>query len=481
MDKEFLFYRDENGIDKIRVENIDFENETIWLSQKQIAELFDVTVTTISEHLSNIFNSNELDRNSTVRNFRIVQFEGGKQVSREIDHYNLDAIIAVGYRVNSYKATRFRQWATRILKEYLVKGFILDDDRLKQGKILFNKDYFDELLERIREIRASERRFYQKVTDLFSVTSYNYSPQTQEAKYFFSQSQNKLEYAVTNMTAAEIIKQRANHKLPNMNLKTWKGQGKGQKIIKSDVIIAKNYLNENEIKELNRLVNMFLDHAETLARKHIKMSMQDWIDKLDNFLQFNEYEVLSDYGSIKKSVADKLAIEEYEKFSPIQDELFKSDFDKLVEMAHHDRKIPTEIIEVIPDKVHEGEYLSNFNKSLNQALNYNSKNETRDLISFTKSLWKYALVVMYKNNEEVMTTKQINEGIPKLVEIPDELLAPLKGRKDDKYSQHVRNLKSHKKQKSNFIYQGYAEDVRGGFKITQKGIDFVESEMKAYL
>ncbi len=339
MDKEFLFYRDENGHEAIKIENVDFENETIWLSQKLMAQLFDVTVQTINEHLFNIFHSHELEKDSVIRKFRITALD---KKTYNVEHYNLDAIIAVGYRVNSYKATRFRQWATKILKEYLIKGFILDDDRLKQGKILFNKDYFDELLERIREIRASERRFYQKVTDLFMDTSYDYSSTSKEAQLFFANAQNKLEYAITNMTAAEIIKERANHKLPNMNLQTWKGQAKGQKIIKSDVTIAKNYLMESEIKELNQLVNMFLDHAETLARRQIKVSMQGWIDRLDNFLQFNEYEVLSNYGSIKKELADKLALEEYEKFKPIQDKNFKSDFDKLVETVKHKSKIPSQ-------------------------------------------------------------------------------------------------------------------------------------------
>lgn len=296
-DKDFLFYTSNDGTTNIQVI---VEGETIWTTQKAMAEIFDVNVPAISKHLSNIFLEGELDYNSTVSKMEIVQIEGGRQVSRNAEHYNLDAVIAVGYRVNSFKATQFRIWATRVLKEYLVKGFAMDDERLKQGKTLFGKDYFDELLERIRKIRASERRFYQKVTDLYIECSYDYNSNSPTTHEFFSHSQNKLEYAVTGMTAAQIVKERADHNLPNMGLSTWAGQGRGLKILQKDVTVAKNYLTENEIGDLNRLVNMFLDFAENIAKKGKKMSMEDWHQRLDGFLKFNEYQVLQNYGMVKK-------------------------------------------------------------------------------------------------------------------------------------------------------------------------------------
>ncbi len=325
---KFIFYASKDGDLSIKVY---VEDENIWVTQLGITEIFDVSKSTISEHLKNIFEEGELDKDSTVRNFRTVQKEGIREVTRNIDYYNLDAIISVGYRVNSYKATQFRIWATSVLREYLLKGFAMDDSRLKQGKALFGKDYFDELLERIRDIRASERRFYQKVTDIYIQCSFDYDPNSSTTRDFFAHAQNKLEYAVIGITAAQIVQERANHNLPNMGLNSWSGQGAGGKIIQRDVVVAKNYLTENEISDLNRLVNMFLDFAENIAKKGKKMSMADWHHRLDGFLNFNEYQVLQNYGVIKKEIADKLAIEEYKKFKPIQDREYLSDFDKAVE------------------------------------------------------------------------------------------------------------------------------------------------------
>lgn len=278
---DILLYADANG--KVKIEVI-YEDETFWLSQKKMAELFDVSVSTINEHLQNIFKSNELEENATIRKFRIVQREGNRDVSREIDFYNLDAIIAVGYRVNSQRATQFRIWATATLKEFIVKGFVLDDERLKQGQ-RFGKDYFEELLERIREIRASERRFYQKITDIYKDCSIDYSNDDQQTQTFYKTVQNKLEWAITGKTAAEIVLDRADAEQPNMGLQTWKNAPDG-KILKADVATAKNYLHEKEIKELERIVSMYLDYAENQAARQIPMKMADWIQKLDAFLQF---------------------------------------------------------------------------------------------------------------------------------------------------------------------------------------------------
>lgn len=329
---DFLFYSDGEGDNNIKVF---VAGEDTWITQTAMTEIFGVTKPTISEHLTNIFASGELSKLATVRNFRTVQTEGNRQVKRSLEYYNLDAILSVGYRVNSLKAVRFRQWASSVLKEYLIKGFAMDDDRLKQGKQLFDKDYFDELLERIRDIRASERRFYQKITDIYTQCSYDYDAEAEITRKFFANAQNKLEYAITGKTAAEIIKLRADYKLPNMGLTTWKNQKSGGKITKSDTSIAKNYLTEDEIGKLNLLVTMFLDFAQNLAEKGKKMSMSDWHEKLDSFLQFNEYEILRDYGKIKKVTADKYANVQYEKFKPIQDSNYKSDFDKVVNKIYN--------------------------------------------------------------------------------------------------------------------------------------------------
>lgn len=303
--------------------------ETIWTTQKGMSKLFEVKTNTINEHLKNIFNSQELNEISTIRNFRIVQNEGNRQVKRNVNLYNLDAIIAVGYRVNTKKATYFRQWATQILKEYMIKGFVLNDESLKNGGVL-GKDYFDELLERIREIRASERRFYQKVTDIFAECSYDYDKNSVTAKEFYAKVQNKLHFAITGQTAAEIIISRADHEKEFMGLKTWSNAPHG-KVIKKDTSVAKNYLNENELSELNTLVSMYLDYAELQAKRHNLMYMEDWAEKLDSFLEFNEYGVLVGKGKVSMDSDKKIASEEYDLYRPIQDKLFKSDFDNLLE------------------------------------------------------------------------------------------------------------------------------------------------------
>lgn len=324
-ESEIILYTTPNGEVKL---DIRFDDETFWLSQKKMAELFGVEVHTINYHLKEVFKSGELDEMATIRKIRTVQTEGKRQVQREIEFYNLDAIISVGYRVNSFNATQFRIWATKTLKEFIVKGFVLDDDRLKQAKS-FGQDYFDELLERIRSIRASERRFYQKITDIYAEASIDYDPSAPITRSFFKTVQNKLHWAITGRTAAEIIKLRADSKKENMGLTTWKNAPAG-KILKSDVGTAKNYLEEDEIKSLERIVTMYLDFAELQAERQNPMKMKDWIGKLDGFLQFNEYEVLQDAGKISASVAKKLAEEEYEKFAPIQDKRYVSDFDKAV-------------------------------------------------------------------------------------------------------------------------------------------------------
>ncbi len=320
---DIIFYSSPNG--DVRVE-VFFEDETFWLSQKKMAELFGVDIRTVNEHLQNIYKTQELEKDSTVRNIRIVQKEGSRNVSRDVDFYNLDTIIAVGYRVNSFQATQFRIWATKTLREFIIKGFVLDDERLKQGK-RFGKDYFDELLERIREIRASERRFYLKITDIYEQCSIDYKKDSEITQTFFKTVQNKLHWATTGKTAAQLISERASSTKPNMGLQTWKNAPKG-KILKTDVSVAKNYLIEKEIKELERVVTMYLDYAENQAERQIPMKMTDWILKLDAFLQFNEYQILKDAGKVSHEVAKQLAEKEYEKFRIDQDKRFESDFEK---------------------------------------------------------------------------------------------------------------------------------------------------------
>jgi hypothetical protein len=322
-ENEIIFYSTPEG--ETRVEVL-FQDETFWLSQKKMADLFGVEVHTINYHLKEIYTSGELQEQATIRKFRIVQKEGLREVSREIDLYQLDAIIAVGYRVNSLQATQFRIWATNTLKEYVIKGFVLDDERLKQGK-RFGKDYFDELLERIREIRASERRFYLKITDIYEQCSIDYNRDAEITQNFFKTAQNKLHWAITGKTAAELISDRAQADKPNMGLQTWKNAPHG-KILKSDVKIAKNYLAEKEIKELELVVTMYLDYAELQASKQIPMKMADWVKKLDAFLRFNEYQLLPNAGTISHDIAIKLAEDEYTKFRVTQDKDYISDFER---------------------------------------------------------------------------------------------------------------------------------------------------------
>lgn len=321
---DFLFYTSPDG--EVRVE-VFFEDETIWLTQKRMAELFGVGPNTITYHLGEIFQSGELTEVSTTRKIRAVQMEGTRQVRRDTKFYNLDAIISVGYRVNSARATQFRIWATKTLKNFMIKGYVIDDERLKNGSH-FGKDYFDELLEKIREIRASERRFYQKITDIYA-TAIDYdarSPMTQE---FFATVQNKLHFAIHGQTAPELIASRADHKKKNMGLMTWKNSPKG-KILKSDTTVGKNYLKEPQIRELNRIVSMYLDFAENQAERGVVMKMADWVEKLDAFLRFNGYEILTNPGKVSRAMAEELAHSEYEKFRPIQDREFVSDFDQVV-------------------------------------------------------------------------------------------------------------------------------------------------------
>ncbi len=310
--------------------DVRLQDENLWLSQRQLADLFERSVKTINEHLQNIYEEGELTPETTIRKFRIVQPEGTRDVERLVDHYNLDAALAVGYRVRSNRGTQFRQWATGTLKEYLVKGFVMDDQRLKEGRNL-GTDYFDELLERIRDIRASERRFYQKITDIYA-TAVDYNPKAPVSQEFFATVQNKLHWAIHGHTAAELIKQRADANQPNMGLQSWKSG----RVSKQDVIIAKNYLNHEELTSLNRIVTMYLDFAEDQANRRKEMTMQQWGDRLNAFLEFNDRDVLTNAGKVSKAVAEKLALEQYEKFVELRRQALdqeKSDFDRFIEQA----------------------------------------------------------------------------------------------------------------------------------------------------
>lgn len=321
--REILFYKTDN--EDVKIEILLYE-ENLWLTQAKMAELFEVKKAAISKHLKNIFSSNELDENSVVSKMETTAGDGKNYTMK---YYNLDAIIAVGYRVNSKKATMFRIWANRILKEYIIKGYVMDDDRLKDPDNYFGKDYFEEQLERIRDIRSSERRFYQKITDIYSQCSADYDVNSEITKEFFATVQNKLHYAISKKTAAEIIYDRASSTKPNMGLTTWKNAPKG-KISKSDVVIAKNYLNEIEMKNLNEIVSMYLDYAERQARRGNVMYMHDWVDKLDAFLQFNEEEILKHKGKVTSAIAKAFAESEFEKYRVIQDHQYQSDFDILI-------------------------------------------------------------------------------------------------------------------------------------------------------
>nr|WP_203571566.1 MULTISPECIES: RhuM family protein [Deefgea] len=299
---------------KVRIE-CRFENETLWLSQATMAELFGKDVRTINEHLQNVFKEAELDPTSTIRKFRIVRQEGARQVSREIDHYSLPAILAVGYRVRSARGTQFRQWATQTLQEYLIKGFVMDDERLKNPPVgpSIVPDYFGEMLERIRDIRASERRMYLRVREIFALAA-DYQPSLKETTQFFQIIQNKLHFACTGQTAAELIHHRVDARLPHMGLTSFKGE----EVRKGDVTVAKNYLNQQEIDELNRVVSMWLDFAEDQAKRRQQVFLRDWQDKLDQFLQFNDRDVLQGAGKISKQQADEKALAEYAQFAEQQ-------------------------------------------------------------------------------------------------------------------------------------------------------------------
>ena len=321
---EFLIFTGQAGEQSIEAR---YEDETVWLSQKLMAELFAVSVPTVNEHLKNVYETDELTRESTIRNFRIVQQEGGRNVSRQVDFYNLDAIISVGYRVNSVRATQFRQWATQVLRAFAIKGYVLDKKRLENGTFL-GEDYFERLLEEIREIRLSERKLYQKITDIYA-TSVDYNKNAPTTRAFFATVQNKLHFAIHGHTAAELIMDRANSGKDHMGLTSWERAPEG-KIIKTDVGVAKNYLAKEELESLGRIVNAWLELAEDRARRKIPMTMEDWAKRLDGFLNFTELEILRDSGEVSMEAAKQHAESEFEKYRIVQDRLFESDFDKSV-------------------------------------------------------------------------------------------------------------------------------------------------------
>ena len=322
---EFLTFELQAKEDSIEVR---YEKETLWMTQKMMAALFDVNVPAISKHLQNIFNEGELDQDSTVSKMETVQNEGGRTVTRSIDYYNLDAVISVGYRINSIRATQFRRWATQVLKQFAVTGYVLDRKRMENGTFL-GEDYFERLLEEIREIRLSERRFYQKITDIYA-TSIDYDKNSPITKQFFATVQNKMHYAVTGLTAAELIKERVSADKPNMGLTTWDNSPSG-KILKSDVSIAKNVLTKEEITSLGRIVSAFLDIAEDFANRKIPLTMEDWATRVDQYLQLTGRDVLQTAGSISAKDAKLFAESEFEKYRITQDHLYESDFDRLVE------------------------------------------------------------------------------------------------------------------------------------------------------
>ena len=329
---EFLIFerqKKEKGIE------VRFENGDLWLTQKAISELYDCSIDNVSLHLKNIYKSLELDKNSTIEEFSIVQKEGKREVSRNLKYYNLDAVISVGYRVNSDRAIQFRRWSTRILKEFSKKGYIIDKRRMENG-IFFDEDYFESLLAEIREIRLSERRFYQKITDIYA-TSIDYDSKSPTTIKFFKKVQNKMHYAVTHHTAAEIIYERADHTKENMNLTSWKNSPNG-KILETDVIIAKNYLTKKELQNLELIVTAFLDLAERRALNNIPMTMEDWANRIDKYLLSDDLDVLKDSGRISHEIAEEKALSEFEKYRIIQDKKFESDFDKFLLEAENNNK-----------------------------------------------------------------------------------------------------------------------------------------------
>ena len=313
-----------------------YEDENIWLTQKMMATLYDVDVRTINEHIKKIYSDSELEEDSTIRNFRIVQTEGSRQVTRDTKHYSLQMIIAVGFKVNSERAVQFRKWVNQIAKDYTIKGWVMDDERLKRGTYLTEK-YFDEQLERIREIRASERKFYQKITDLYA-TAIDYDKNSAMTRRFYATVQNKMHYAVHGHTAAELIVRRADHTKEHMGLTTWADAPEG-KIKKSDVTVAKNYLSQDEMKQLNRMVTAYLDFAENMTLRHIPLTMQDWEKRLNSFIEMFDYGILQDAGKVSAEIAKLHAETEFEKYRVIQDRLFMSDFDKyMLELEENTKK-----------------------------------------------------------------------------------------------------------------------------------------------
>ena len=332
---EYLTYAASVGDQQDSIE-MRYEDENIWLTQKMMATLYDVDVRTINEHIKKIYSDSELEEDSTIRNFRIVQTEGSRQVTRDTKHYNLQMIIAVGFKVNSERAVQFRKWVNQIAKDYTIKGWVMDDERLKRGTYLTEK-YFDEQLERIREIRASERKFYQKITDLYA-TAIDYDKNSATTRRFFATVQNKMHYAVHGHTAAELIVERADHTKEHMGLTTWADAPEG-KIKKSDVTVAKNYLSQDEMKQLNRMVTAYLDFAENMTLRHIPLTMQDWEKRLNSFIEMFDYGVLQDAGKVSAEIAKLHAETEFEKYRVIQDRLFMSDFDKyLLELEENAKK-----------------------------------------------------------------------------------------------------------------------------------------------
>lgn len=322
---EYLTYITATGKSNV---NVIYENETLWLTQKAMSILYNVDVRTINEHIKNIFRDKELDESSTIRKIRIVQNEGARKITREVMHYNLQMVIAVGFKTNSERAIQFRKWANNIVNDFTIKGYSLDDERLKNNGSILTQKYFDELLERIREIRISERKIYQKVTDIYA-TAIDYDKNSKTTYAFFKKVQNKMHYAVTHKTAPEIIYTRADSDKKHMGLTTWKDAPNG-KIMQSDVVVAKNYLTEDELKSLERIVSAFLDLAENRAERHMPMTMEDWSERIDKYLLADDLDVLRDAGKITHKIAEDKALSEFEKYRVIQDKEFKSDFDEFL-------------------------------------------------------------------------------------------------------------------------------------------------------
>ena len=333
---EYLIYSASIGDQPDSIE-MRYEDENIWLTQKMMATLYDVDIRTINEHIKKIYSDSELEEDATIRKFRIVQTEGSRQVTRETKHYNLQIIISVGFKINNERAVQFRKWANNIVKNYTIKGWVIDNERLKNGGSVLTTKYFDHLLEQIREIRLSERRFYQKITDIYA-TALDYDRTAKTTKQFFAKVQNKMHYAIHGHTTAELIYERADSGIPNMGLTTWAAAPEG-KIVKSDVDIAKNYLSEQEMRSLERIVSAYLDLAEDRAERHIPMTMEDWANRLDLFLTADDREVLQDAGKITAKIAKEKAETEFEKYRVIQDKLFMSDFDRyILELEENTKK-----------------------------------------------------------------------------------------------------------------------------------------------